>query len=65
MAQLYWLIAKLQLSIQGEPKFMSTATLQKARLATPEPCAHRQWDSFTSAENEAARWAFVIRGGMS
>lgn len=64
MAQLYGLIAKLQLSI-GEQKSMTTATLHKAILVIPVPRAHRQWDSFTSAANEAAHWAFVIKGGMS
>lgn len=65
MAQLYGPVAKLQLSTQGKQKFIILATLHKARLATPVTCALSQWDSFTSAANEATHWAFVIRGGMS
>lgn len=65
MAQVYGLIAKLPLSMQGKQKSMTMATLHKARLATPVPHEHWHWDSFTSAANKAVHWDFVIRGGMS
>lgn len=61
MSWLYAPTVEVSLSILGKK---STATLHKATLATPQLYVQQQGDSFTSAANEAAHWAFVIREGM-